>query len=264
MEEPLNGLCDRFTAFCWLEGRQLQLDSRHSRPLDQDGALWASQGHHRRSGTSGSDHRRGCTASRPPRLHHKWPGSNFYVQVLVLALLLPRHQAMTLYRIPPSDRRTNGALKQHNRSIPSSLRKLGAKWLGTTLINGRVCLQQLQERQHGSHAFWVKLWLPPSDIVQERGRLPLPVQESADELSEELRKMMIVCRKNFYNAQELQNRAQDKGVKPRSYVSGEKVWLNSKFIKTKRNRKLETKCFEPFQVLHPVGKQAYKLELLKK
>ncbi len=40
--------------------------------------------------------------------------------------------------------------------------------------------------------------------------------------------------------------------------------MNSKYIKTKRNRKLEAKFFEPFRVLHPVRKQAYKLELPKK
>ena len=40
--------------------------------------------------------------------------------------------------------------------------------------------------------------------------------------------------------------------------------MNSKYIKTKRNRILEFKFFEPFRVLHLVGKQAYKLELPKR
>ena len=40
--------------------------------------------------------------------------------------------------------------------------------------------------------------------------------------------------------------------------------MNSKYIKTKQNRKLEAKFFRPFRVLHPVGKQANKLELPKK
>ena len=75
---------------------------------------------------------------------------------------------------------------------------------------------------------------------------------------------MTVCRENLHHAQELQKRAYDKGTKPRSYAPGEKVWLNSKYIKTKQNRKLESKFFGPFRVLHPVGKQAYKLELPKK
>ncbi len=75
---------------------------------------------------------------------------------------------------------------------------------------------------------------------------------------------MIVCRENLQHAQELQKRYHNKHAKPRSYALDEKVWLNSKYIITKRNRKLEAKFFGPVKVLHPVGKQAYKLELPKK
>ena len=93
---------------------------------------------------------------------------------------------------------------------------------------------------------------------------PRSQSKSADKLVAELRELMIVCRENLHHAQEFQKRAHNKGVKPRSYAPGDKVWLNSKYIKTKRNRKLEAKFFEPFRVLHPVRKQAYKLKLPKK
>ena len=75
---------------------------------------------------------------------------------------------------------------------------------------------------------------------------------------------MTVCQQNLHHAQELQKRAHNKGVKLQSYALGEKVWLSSKYLKTKRNRKLEAKFLGPFRVLHPVGKQAYKLKLPKK
>ena len=92
---------------------------------------------------------------------------------------------------------------------------------------------------------------------------PRSQSKLADKLLAELRELMIFCQKNLYHAQELQKRAHDKGFKPWSYASGKKVWLNSKYIKTKRNQKLEAKFFGPFQVFHPIGKQAYKLELPK-
>ena len=85
----------------------------------------------------------------------------------------------------------------------------------------------------------------------------------ADELTKELRNLMAVCRENQQHAQELQKRAHDKGTKPGSYAPSEKVWLNSKYIQTKCNWKLEAKFFELFQVLHLVDSQAYKLELSK-
>ena len=69
-----------------------------------------------------------------------------------------------------------------------------------------------------------------------------------------LRELIDVCRQNPLYTQDLQKQSHDKGVKSRSYALGEKVWLNSKHIKTKQNRKLEAKIFRPFQVLHPIGK----------
>ena len=58
--------------------------------------------------------------------------------------------------------------------------------------------------------------------------------------------------------------AYNKDVKPQSYASDDKVWLNCKHLKTKRNCKLDTKFLSLFQVLQPVFKQTYKLELPKK
>ncbi len=75
---------------------------------------------------------------------------------------------------------------------------------------------------------------------------------------------MIVCRKNLQYKQKLQKQYHNKYIKPKSYTSGKKVWLNSKYIKTKQNCKLKLKFFGAFRVLYPVEKQAYKLELLKK
>ena len=47
--------------------------------------------------------------------------------------------------------------------------------------------------------------------------------KSADKQAEELRELMIVCCENLYHAQELQKRAHNKKVKPRSYARGKKV-----------------------------------------
>ena len=66
---------------------------------------------------------------------------------------------------------------------------------------------------------------------------------------------MSICRENLHHAQKLQKQAHDRDTKPKSYVSGNKVWLNSKYIKIKQNQKLEVKFFGPFQVLHLVDKQ---------
>ena len=84
---------------------------------------------------------------------------------------------------------------------------------------------------------------------------------SADELAGKLRELMEVCCQILLHAQELQKKTHDKAVKNRSYTPGKKIWLNSKYIKTKRNKKLKSKLFRPFKVFYIIEKQAYKLEL---
>ena len=57
--------------------------------------------------------------------------------------------------------------------------------------------------------------------------------KSANKLSAELQKLMTICCKNLHHTQELQKQAHNKDVKPRSYAPNDKVWLNSKYLKTK-------------------------------
>ena len=49
-----------------------------------------------------------------------------------------------------------------------------------------------------------------------------------------------------------------------SYNVEDYVNLNGKNIKTKRNKKLEWKFFEPFQILETIENQVYRLDLLKR
>ena len=93
---------------------------------------------------------------------------------------------------------------------------------------------------------------------------PRSQSKLAGKLSEKLRELMIVYCENFQHMQELSKQAYDKGVIPRSYAPIEKIWLNSKYIRTQQNRQLEAKFFGPFRELYSMMKQAYKLELSKK
>ncbi len=49
----------------------------------------------------------------------------------------------------------------------------------------------------------------------------------------ELQELMIIYRENLYYTQKFQKKAYDKVVKPKSYIFGNKVWLNNRYIKTK-------------------------------
>ena len=93
---------------------------------------------------------------------------------------------------------------------------------------------------------------------------PRSQSKTVEILSSELPNLMAACQQNLHHAQLLQKQAHNKVANPQSYAPDNKVWLSRKYLKTKQNRKLEAKFLGLFQVLHLVGKQAYKLELPKK
>ena len=101
-------------------------------------------------------------------------------------------------------------------------------------------------------------------VFYEEDLDPCSKSKTVEKLSFELQNFMAICQQNLYYAQELQKRVHDKGVKPQSYAPSDKVWLNCKHLKTKRNCKLEAQFLGLFRVLHLIGKQVYKLELPKK
>lgn len=72
----------------------------------------------------------------------------------------------------------------------------------------------------------------------------------------ELKELLYECKVNLQKAQDSQARYHNKSVKERVYTPGEKVWISSQHIKTKRNKKLEHKFFESFDIIEAVGKNA--------
>lgn len=49
----------------------------------------------------------------------------------------------------------------------------------------------------------------------------------------------MICWQNLLDTQKLQKQAYDKEVKPWKYITCEKVLLNSKYIRTKKNKKFK-------------------------
>lgn len=62
----------------------------------------------------------------------------------------------------------------------------------------------------------------------------------ANKLPAQLQNVLVIYCNNPHYTQKLQKRAQNKAVKPESYVFNNIIWLNTKYIKTTSNQKLKT------------------------
>ena len=66
-------------------------------------------------------------------------------------------------------------------------------------------------------------------------------------------------------AQKAQTKYYNKKHMPRTFKAGDKIYFNSKNIKSTRSfKKLDYKYYGPFEIEESVGKQAYQLKLSKK
>ena len=114
-------------------------------------------------------------------------------------MLLLKHQAKSLYRLPPSNQRPDRTPRSKLTSVPSSS---SSKTTGNT--NGRVRLQQCKERQYGLHAFQTQLRLLPTRLLQRRPR-SRSRSKAADEPADNLRNFMTTCRKNLQHGFDIAN-----------------------------------------------------------
>ena len=85
-----------------------------------------------------------------------------------------------------------------------------------------------------------------SKVLFEKNVNPHSKSRFTDKLVEKLKELIEVRYQNLFYIQKLLKKAYNKGVKSPSYTSGEKVWLNSKYTKIKRNQKPKTRFFRPF------------------
>lgn len=58
--------------------------------------------------------------------------------------------------------------------------------------------------------------------------------------------MILFYWQNLFYTLKLQNQICDKEVKPKSYILGKKVWLNSKYIRRTQNQKFKAQFFDYF------------------
>ena len=143
---------------------------------------------------------------------------------------------------------TDGQIKQQNSTMEAYLRAFvnfeQNDW-ARLLPMAEFAYNNAKNASTGHTPFKLNCSYHPR-VSFEEDTNPRSQSKMAKELFSKLRELMIVCRENLYHAQEFQKRAKNKGVKPSSYASSDKVWFNSKHIKTKQNWKLEAKFFRPF------------------
>ena len=135
---------------------------------------------------------------------------------------------------------TDGQIKRQNSTIEAYLRAF-VNWeqndWARLLLMAEFAYNNAKNASTGHILFELNYDFHPW-VFFEDDIGPCSRSRSANKLTNEPKELMNICQQNLLHACKLQKRVHNKGVKPQSYAPGEKVWLNSKYIKTKQNWKL--------------------------
>ena len=143
---------------------------------------------------------------------------------------------------------TNGQIEQQNSTMEAYLQAFvnfkQNNWV-RLLPMAKFAYNNAKNVSTGHTLFELNCGYHPR-VSFEENTDPCSRLKTTNDLSVKLRELMTVCQENLHHAQELQKQAHDNGVKPRSYAPGNKILLNSKYIKTKQNSKQKAKFIGPF------------------
>ena len=120
LEKYIDRFCHKFANFDKLEGRQLWLNLCYRWPTHKDSLLQATQGHYQSLGPCWGHHQYGSDVSQSFRLNCHWIGVTLYLKIIIITMLLFKHQAKTLHCLLPVDKRLNWEAKYHDGSLSSS------------------------------------------------------------------------------------------------------------------------------------------------
>ncbi len=152
--------------------------------------------------------------------------------------------------------RQNSTMEQYLRAFVCWEQDDWVQWLSTA----EFAYNNAKNSTTGMSPFEANLGYSPrmswDEDIDPRSR-----SKAAVENAKHLFTLMGVCKDAILTAQQSQAEYADKHRKSRDYKVGDSVWLNTKYIRTKRNRKLEFKNFGPFLITDVVGLQSYRLQL---
>ena len=176
-------------------------------------------------------------------------------------LLSVQRRLSTAYH-PESDGQTermNAVLEQHLRAYVSYMQDDWVEWLPIAEFSANSIFSETT----GLSPFRAVYGYQPSLGIEPVQRSPEPIQRDVEEFVTDMNAIREYLSAQILLAQaRYEETANRRRTPSRRFEAGQKVWLDTKNIKTLRPRKkLDWKNVGPFRIAEVVGPYAYRLEL---